>query len=164
MRKVMPVVTKINPIGYNVGDMVRVVDGSIYSGLEGTIARMGMAYPYPMLHVVFAGKYGNNPMTLYERQVMKINALSILYDTQVDNQPEILFDTELGSDVVTPVTEVIDDVTFVKVAPPVVTKVKRHRRTKAEMTAAKGITPVVEAPVRVPGKRGRPKGSKNKSK
>lgn len=60
---------QINTI-HSVGSRIRVTDShSPYYLLEGTVARIGLANPFVLLHVVFEGYYGNSPMTVYERQV-----------------------------------------------------------------------------------------------
>lgn len=54
---------------YGVNDIVRVVDNnSPFYNMSGTIARIGMANPFVLLHVVFPS-YGVSPMTVYEKQV-----------------------------------------------------------------------------------------------
>lgn len=52
---------------YSVNDIVRVLSNtSPYYGMEGTVTRIGMAFPFVLLHVVFPA-YGVSPMTVYEK-------------------------------------------------------------------------------------------------
>lgn len=53
---------------YEVNDTVRIHDiNSPFYNMEGSIARIGLAFPFVLLHVIFPS-YGVSPMTVYEKQ------------------------------------------------------------------------------------------------